>query len=217
MKYRAIIFDLDGVICHTDKYHYEAWKVVADKLEIPFNEEINNRLRGVSRMKSLDIILENYNGTLSAEEKLNCTEEKNTIYRELLKKMSASDLSEEVKNTLVSLKEKGLKLVIGSSSKNAVFILNQIGLGNFFDGVSDGNNITNSKPDPEVFNMAANIVSISPEACLVVEDAIAGVEAADRAKMDSCAICDAKKSEKATYKIENFKEILEIVNKLSSK
>ncbi len=213
MKYKAVIFDLDGVICHTDKYHYEAWKVVADKLEIQFDEEINNRLRGVSRMESLDIILENYNGTLSAEEKLNLAEEKNTIYRKLLENMSTSDLSEEVKNTLESLREKGLKLVIGSSSKNAVFILKQIGLGDFFDGISDGNNITNSKPDPEVFIKAADMVSISPEECLVVEDAIAGVEAAHRAKMNSCAISDAKKSDLATYKIDNFSELLEIVKK----
>lgn len=210
MRYKAIIFDLDGVICHTDKYHFEAWKVVADKLKIPFNEEINNRLRGVSRMESFDIILEKYEGIMTEEEKIFYATEKNDIYRELLKNMSVADLSNEVKETLNKLRELGLKLAIGSSSKNAVFILNQIGLGNFFDAISDGTNITNSKPDPEVFIKAAEMLEISPKDCLVVEDAIAGIDAALNGGMDSVAIGDATNYEKPTYKINSFKQLLEI-------
>ncbi len=211
MKYSTVIFDLDGVICHTDKYHYEAWKVVADNLGIEFNEEINNRLRGVSRMESFEIILEKYDGVLSEDEKVAYTNEKNEVYKELLKNMSVKDLTEEVSSTLKGLKEKGIKLTIGSSSKNAVFILNQIGLGDFFDAISDGTNITNSKPDPEVFIKAAEMVNELPKNCLVIEDAVAGLEAAKNGGMDSCAIGDATKSDLATYKIEKFSEILNLV------
>ena len=147
MKYKGVIFDLDGVICSTDHYHYLAWKALADRLGIYFDETINNRLRGVSRMASLEIILERYDGTLSEEEKLAAAEEKNNRYRELLKEMTPADLSPEVKNTLDALRAKGLLLGIGSSSKNTKFILSRIGLGDYFDKISDGTNITRSKPD----------------------------------------------------------------------
>lgn len=148
MKYKAVIFDLDGVICHTDMYHYQAWKQIADELGIYFDEEINNRLRGVSRMESFEIILERYEGTMSLEDKVVYTTRKNEAYKELLKNMSPADLSPEVKETLDGLRAKGLKLAIGSSSKNAGFILERLGLDGYFDAVSDGNNITRSKPDP---------------------------------------------------------------------
>lgn len=208
MKYSAIIFDLDGVICHTDKYHYEAWKVIANKLKIPFDENINNRLRGVSRMESFNIILERHDGVMSEEEKVKYAEEKNSIYKDLLKNMSPKDLSEEVKSTLIELGNRGIKLAIGSSSKNARFILNQIGLGDFFDVISDGNNIIYSKPDPEVFLKAADYLNLQAEKCLVVEDAVAGLEAAIAGGMDSCAIGDAVFSNKATYNLYSFKDLL---------
>lgn len=176
MKYQAVIFDLDGVICSTDQYHYQAWKAVADELNIPFDETVNHRLRGVSRMESFEIILEKYDAEMSREEKVSWTEKKNTIYKELLKNMRTADLSEEVKTTLDTLRAQGLLLAIGSSSKNAGFILKQIGLGDYFDAVSDGNNITKSKPDPEVFLKAAKYLGKEPKDCLVVEDAKAGVQ-----------------------------------------
>ena len=206
MKYEAIIFDLDGVICHTDKYHYEAWKAIADKLNIYFDENINNRLRGVSRMESFDIILENFDGVMSEEEKIKYAEEKNDIYKNLLKNMSTKDLSEEVKDTLVELRDRGLKLAIGSSSKNAKFILNQLGLGDFFDAISDGNNITKSKPDPEVFLKAAEYLNLPAEKCVVVENAVAGLDAAIAGNMDSCAMGEAVISGKATYNLSSFKD-----------
>jgi beta-phosphoglucomutase len=211
MKYSAIIFDLDGVICHTDQYHYQAWKAIANKLGIHFDENINNRLRGVSRMESFNIILENYDGVMSEEEKVTFTTEKNNLYKNLLRNMSERDLSEEIKNTLVDLRNRGLQLAIGSSSKNARFILNQIGLGNFFDAISDGNDITNSKPDPEVFLKAAEYLNIPAEKCLVVEDAVAGLEAAIAGGMDSCAIGDAVSSCKAEYNLQSFNDLLKIV------
>ena len=148
---KAVIFDLDGVICFTDRYHYLAWKALADRLGIYFDEKINNRLRGVSRMASLEIILERADREYSEEEKIAFATEKNDLYRDLLKNMSPSDLTDEVKDTLNELRRRGYLLTIGSSSKNTKFILERIGLGDFFDAIADGTDITNSKPDPEVF------------------------------------------------------------------
>lgn len=209
--YNAIIFDLDGIICFTDKYHYQAWKALADRLGIYFDEEINNRLRGVSRMESLEIILERSDKEYTEEEKLAFAEEKNDMYRDLLKNMSPADLSDEVRNTLTELRKKGLKLAIGSSSKNTKTILNRIGLGDFFDAISDGTNITKSKPDPEVFAKAAVFINEQPHNCLVVEDAVAGIEAAYRGGFDSAGMSEAHKHEHVTYKLKSFDELLEIV------
>lgn len=208
MKYEAIIFDLDGVICHTDNFHFKAWKALADKLGIYFDETINNRLRGVSRMESMEIILEKYEGTMCQEEKVHYTTLKNELYKELLKEMSLEDLSEEVKKTLIDLRKMGLKLAIGSSSKNARFILERIGLLDFFDAISDGNNITRSKPDPEVFLMAADYIGVLPKKCLVVEDAVAGLEAALAAGMDCAAIGEANNCDLGTYKLNTFMDLL---------
>ncbi len=212
MKYKGVIFDLDGVICSTDHYHYLAWKALADRLGIYFDETINNRLRGVSRMASLEIILERYNGTLSEEEKLAAAEEKNNRYRELLKEMTPADLSPEVKNTLDAMRAKGLLLGIGSSSKNTKFILSRIGLGDYFDKISDGTNITRSKPDPEVFLKAAEYLGLEPKDCLVVEDAKAGIEAALAAGMDAAAIGDATSCGLATYNLSTFSDLLNCVD-----
>ena len=132
MNIRGIIFDLDGVICHTDKYHYQAWKKIADEEKIEFNEVINERLRGVSRAESLEIILEKASKEYSQEEKQHLMDKKNNIYRSLLKGMSPSDVSTEIRVTLNKLKEKGYKLAIGSSSKNTMLILSQLGLKDFF-------------------------------------------------------------------------------------
>lgn len=210
MKYEAVIFDLDGVICFTDKYHYQAWKAVADELGIYFDEEINNRLRGVSRMESFEIILEHYDGVMSEEDKVAYTTKKNDIYKELLKNMSPADLSEEVKTTLDALRAKGFKLAIGSSSKNTPFILGQLGLGDYFDAISDGNNITKSKPDPEVFVKASQFVNVPADKCLVVEDAKAGLEAAIGGGMDCAAIGDAVKSGLGTYNLTTFADLLKV-------
>ena len=212
MSYQGVIFDLDGVICHTDSFHYQAWKALADRMGIYFDEEINNRLRGVSRMESLEIMLERYNGPLlSDEEKIKLADEKNEIYTSLLVKMDKSYLSESVMDTLQKLRDGGVKLAIGSSSKNARLILKQIGLSNFFDAISDGNNIQRSKPDPQVFNLAAEYISLPATNCLVVEDARAGIEAAIAGSFDSAGIGDAANDKRATYSIQEFSELLSIV------
>ncbi len=211
MKYQAVIFDLDGVICHTDQYHYMAWKQVADRMGVTFDETINNRLRGVSRMESLEIILESFEGApLCRQEKEQLAKEKNQIYQELLKQMSCKDLSPKVKETLEQLKHNKLLLAIGSSSRNAGFILHRIGLEGFFDAVSDGNNITKSKPDPQVFLMAASYLHVRPEDCLVVEDARAGIDAARAAGMDSAAIGDAFSYPPADYHLTCFEELIQV-------
>lgn len=213
-RYDAVIFDLDGVICHTDAYHYEAWKALADRLGVPFDQQINNLLRGVSREESLEIIL-GHGGltTLTEEEKRRACSEKNEIYKGLLDEMSPADLSAEVKDTLDGLRAMGIKLAIGSSSKNAKKILERIGLGGYFDAVSDGTNITRSKPDPEVFLLAAQYAAADPEHCLVVEDARAGIEAACRAGMDSAGIGDAALCGEACYGMETFSQLLIICGK----
>ena len=185
--YKGIIFDLDGVICYTDQYHYKAWKMLADKLGIPFDEQINNRLRGVSRMESLEIILEKSEKAYTEEEKVEMAEEKNANYRELL-----------------------AQLAIGSSSKNTAFILERIGLAGYFDAVADGNDITRSKPDPEVFLIAARRLNLKPQECLVVEDAKAGVDAAVAGGFDCAAVGDAAGYGAATYSLKSVCDLKEL-------
>lgn len=206
----AIIFDLDGVICFTDKYHYQAWKELADREGIYFDEKINDRLRGVSRMQSLDIILERASREYTEEEKESMAAMKNESYVKLLENMSTKDLSDEVKNTLDELRHRGYKLAIGSSSKNTKKILKQIGLVDYFDAISDGTNITKSKPDPEVFLKAADMVEEKPQNCMVVEDAAAGIDAACAGGFLSAGIGDAAAHEGVTYPIRTFGELLSI-------
>lgn len=207
---KAIIFDLDGVIVSTDQYHYRGWKQVADAAGIYFDETINNRLRGVSRMESLEIILERYDGEMPQEQKLEMVERKNNYYRQLLADMTPDSLPTGVKETLNMLRARGYRLAIGSSSKNARYILERIGLGTYFDAISDGTNITRSKPDPEVFLKAAEMLGVSPGDSLVVEDAQAGIEAAVAGGFPSAAIGDAVRCGKGDYTLAQFSDLLEI-------
>lgn len=208
---RAIIFDLDGVIVFTDQFHYQAWKKMADDMGIYFDKTINNRLRGVSRAESLEIILERYEGEpLPQAKKAELMESKNNTYRELLSTMTPADVKDEVRKTLAELRNRGYKLAIGSSSKNAKFILQQVGLTDAFDAISDGTNISKSKPDPEVFLKAAQFLGAEPEECWVVEDAYAGIDAAKNAGMKAIGIGDASSYEKADERIASFSEILNI-------
>ena len=212
MSIKAVIFDLDGVIVFTDKFHYQAWKKMADTMGIYFDEEINNRLRGVSRMDSLEIILERYHGkTLSQEEKETLAAQKNETYRELLKTMTPADVSKEVRDTLAELRKRGYGIALGSSSKNAKFILERVQLLDAFDKISDGNNITKSKPDPEVFLKAAEFLGENPADCLVVEDAEAGIDAGIAGGMKTAAIGDAVNCKKAGYTLSTFSDLLEIL------
>ena len=209
---KAFIFDLDGVLVFTDKYHYQAWKEMADRMGIYFDEVINNRLRGVSRRESLEIILEKYTGPeLSEEEKEKLMKEKNERYRQLLKQMTYEDASEEVRKTLMELKNRGYRLAVGSSSKNTKFILEKTGLTGMFDAISDGTNISCSKPDPEVFTKAAEFLHEKNEECYVVEDAAAGIQAAKAAGMQAVGIGEAAGNPKTDYSICRFSELLDLV------
>lgn len=206
MSIRGVIFDLDGVIVSTDDYHYRAWKQISDEEKIYFDKEINERLRGVSRMESLEIILEKSNKEYSEEEKKSFAERKNSLYRKLLEELSPNDILPGVKEILEILKNNNIKVAIGSSSKNTDFILNKIGLSNYFDAIADGNQIKKSKPDPEVFLLAAKKLDINPKECLVVEDADAGVEAALLGNMNVLAVGYASNNKRANLRIKNLKE-----------
>lgn len=214
MALKAVIFDLDGVICFTDEYHYLAWKAVADSIDVPFDRTINNRLRGVSRMASLDIILEKSETTFSDAEKALLAQQKNELYKQYLLRISPKDLSKEVRDTLDTLRGLGLRLAIGSSSKNTPLILQQLGLSGFYDAVSDGNDITRSRPDPEVFSKAAGMLGLPPEVCLVVEDAVSGAEAGHRAGMQVACVGDAALAKAGDYNMNSITELAGIAQKL---
>lgn len=207
--YKGIIFDLDGVLCHTDHFHYQAWKKLADRLGIPFDETVNNRLRGVSRMESLEIILEKSTRDYSQQEKLDFAEEKNEEYKKLLQQMKPSDIPEEVRDTLTLLK-KNFLLAVGSSSKNTKLILEKTDLGKYFDAVADGNDIKNSKPDPEVFLVAAKRIHLAPADCLVVEDAKAGIDAAVAGGFGCAGIGDAAGYDKTDWPLHSFGDLKEL-------
>ena len=211
MRYQGVIFDLDGVICFTDKFHYEAWKAMADEIGVYFDETINNRLRGVSRMASLDIILERADRTYTQEEKEALAERKNNNYKKLLEKMNPADLSKEVKTTLDTLRSMGCLLAIGSSSKNAKFILKQLGLEGYFDAISDGTNITRSKPDPQVYQMAAQFLNLRPEECLVVEDAVAGIDAAKDGGFAAAGLGEAAEYGRTDHPLNTFGDLCGIL------
>lgn len=208
---RAIIFDLDGVICSTDRYHYLAWKALADRLDIPFDEQKNKLLRGVSRMDSLEIILGNRSSHFSEKEKWELAEKKNRIYREYLQTMRPSDLSEDTRYALQTLRKRGYLLAIGSSSKNTRQILTQLGLEHFFDAVADGTQITRSKPDPEVFFLAASLLDISPEQAIVIEDAESGVQTAETGHFRVIGIRSRENDPNSDITIKKLSDLTEIL------
>ena len=212
MGLRGIIFDLDGVIVSTDEQHYLGWKALADRLGIPFTREVNSRFRGVSRMACMNILEELGGKHYTDSEKIAYADWKNEYYRELLDQMSPADLSQEVRSTLDALRARGLKLAVGSSSKNAKFILQRIGLSDYFDAVSDGTNISRSKPDPEVFLKAAEYLGLTPSDCLVVEDAVSGVEAAHAGGMKAATVGDAAGRGCGDFILSRFADLLAYIS-----
>ena len=212
MGFRGIIFDLDGVIVSTDEQHYLGWQALADRLGIPFSREVNSRFRGVSRMACMNILEELGGKHYTDSEKIAYADWKNEYYRELLAQMSPADLSQEVRSTLDALRARGLKLAVGSSSKNAKFILQRIGLSDYFDAVSDGTNISRSKPDPEVFLKAAEYLRLTPSDCLVVEDAVSGVEAAHAGGMKAATVGDAAGRGCGGFILSRFADLLAYIS-----
>ena len=211
MKYKAVIFDLDGVVVTTDDFHYEAWKRLADEEGIYFDRQINNRLRGISRMESLEIILERAEKTYSEEEKQQLADRKNGYYISMIDSMNENAVIPGAVEFIEYIKAQGIKTAIGSSSKNAQKILFQTKLVKLFDAVADGNDIKKSKPAPDVFLTAMQKLGLSPADCLVAEDALAGVEAGVSAGMDVLAVGDARKSDKAKYSFPSLKEAYELL------
>ncbi|MEC0202366.1 beta-phosphoglucomutase [Paenibacillus lautus] len=184
----ACLFDLDGVLVDTAKYHYIAWKRLAGELGFEFTEQDNERLKGVSRMASLDILLEVGGVTLDESAKLALAEKKNAWYVEYISNMDESEILPGALEFIRALKDRGIKVALGSASKNAMLILNNTGLTPYFDAIIDGTKTAQAKPDPEVFTMGAHELGARPDACVVFEDAEAGIEAATRAGMRSVGI-----------------------------
>ena len=201
---KAFIFDLDGVIVDTAKYHFLAWKKIADQLNINFTHEHNELLKGVSRVRSLDIILDLGKVEASQEDKNKWLFQKNKEYLSYLVDMDESEILPGVFTVLKYLKEKNQPIALGSASKNARPILEKTGILSYFDAIVDGNDVTNAKPDPEVFLIAAKALNIKPEMAIVFEDSIAGVQAANIAKMISVGIGDETTLHEAKYVFEDF-------------
>ncbi len=185
---KACLFDLDGVIVDTAQFHYAAWREMANELGFDLTEEENERLKGVSRLKSLDIVLSIGNKTLDQETKNRIAAEKNERYLELCQKMTPDDVLPGVRVFLDSLQRAGIKIGLGSASKNARLILEHIGMTDYFATIIDGNRITKGKPDPETFLLGAEDLHVKPAHCIVFEDAVAGIQAAKAGGMAAVGV-----------------------------
>lgn len=209
---KAAIFDLDGVIVDTAKYHFLAWKRLAGELGFELTEKDNERQKGVSRMESLEVLLE-AGGlvNLSREEKEELAEKKNEWYKEYLLAMTSEEMLPGVKDFIKYLKLHGIKLALASASKNASVILDKLNIAELFDAIVDGNSVSKAKPDPEVFLKAAERLGVDPAECLVFEDAEAGVEGAKRAGMRVVGIGRKEILHKAEIVVEGFSKIEPVV------
>ena len=204
---KGFIFDLDGVIVDTAKYHYLAWKKLANELGFEFTKEQNELFKGVSRKRCLEILLEI--GKLEATQKQFDTWmiEKNADYLAYIDNMDESEILPEVPKILEFLKGNDIPIALGSASKNARPILEKVGLLSYFDIIVDGNNVLNAKPDPEVFLLAAKQLGVNASDCVVFEDAVAGIQAANSANMISIGIGDYKILNEAKFNFQNFTQI----------
>ena len=209
MNKKGFIFDLDGVIVDTAKYHYFAWKELANSLGIDFTEKENEQLKGVSRVRSLEKILSWGNKTLPQDEFTRLMATKNDEYLSYINKMNESELLPEVKDRLTFIKNKKQGIALGSASKNARYIIEKVDVKDMFDAVVDGTDVSKAKPDPEVFLIAAKLLNIEPENSIVFEDSVAGVQAANTAKMISIGIGSEEVLGEADYVFKDFTEISE--------
>jgi beta-phosphoglucomutase len=216
MHKKGFIFDLDGVIVDTAKYHYLAWKHLADELGIPFTEEQNEQFKGVSRKRCLEILLEMGGLSVSQQRFDAWLEEKNKDYLAYIEKMDASEILPDVPKVLNFLKEHQIPMALGSASKNARPILKKVGLISYFNTIVDGTHVTKAKPDPEVFLIAAAQLGVTPNECIVFEDALAGIEAANKAGMTSIGIGDREVLSDAQYVFKDFTAIkIDFIKKLA--
>jgi len=215
MSKKAFIFDLDGVIVDTAKYHYKAWKKLTNDLGFDFTETQNERLKGVSRVRSLEILLEIGNVTLPDDEKVKIMQDKNEHYLQFITQMGQDEILEGMHEVLLYLKKNNIPFSLGSASKNARLILTQLNLINLFDAIVDGNDVSKAKPDPEVFLIAAKKLGAKPKDCIVIEDAIAGIKAANKAGMTSIGIGDKETLKEADYNLVSTNELsLDLIKKI---
>lgn len=215
MSQKAIIFDLDGVIVDTAKYHYLAWKALASKLNFDFTLEQNELLKGVSRVRSLEILLDIGKIHLEEDQKQLLLVEKNEEYLQYIAQMDQKEILPGIDDLLHYLKLNKIPFALGSASKNARLILEKLNLLHLFEAIVDGNDVSTAKPDPEVFLIAANKLGKDPENCVVIEDAKAGIEAANRAQMTSVGIGEKRTLNEADFVLNSTRELtLEFVQKL---
>lgn len=198
-RLKAVIFDLDGVITDSARYHYLAWKELADELAIPFDEAYNEKLKGVSRMESLELILRNGDATerYTTEEKEAMAEKKNDNYKELIRQITPADILPGILDFLKELKAHGIKIALASVSKNAPFIIGQLELNEYFDYIADAAKVPNAKPFPDIFLAGQQEFGVRPEECVGVEDARTGVEAIHRAGMKAVGVGTPSEMEEA--------------------
>ena len=204
---KASLFDLDGVLVSTDRFHYQAWKIIADEEHIDFDSEINHRLRGVSRMESLEIILERAEREYTHPEKEAFCKRKNGFFKELITTLTPNDWLAGSIALLGDLQSESVKLALCSSSKNARRILDKLEGSDFFDVIVDGNEITRTKPDPQIFLLASERLTVEPADCIVFEDAESGIEAAKRTKMRCVGVGNSDRLKDADITVENLGEI----------
>lgn len=210
--YKGIIFDLDGVITETAEYHYQSWQRMADEEGLEFNREINEKLRGVSRKRSLEIILGDKK--LSENEMKRLMDIKNSYYQEYLKDMDEADLLPGAKELIDNSIDKGFKLAIASSSKNAKTVISALGIGDLFETISDGFSVKNPKPAPDLFILTARKMGLTSDQCIVFEDASAGIDAAQAANMLSVGIGPENRVGHADFRFDKVKDVeLEIILK----
>lgn len=207
MQKVGFIFDLDGVIVDTAKYHYLAWKKLANELGFEFTEEQNELFKGVSRKRCLEILLEIGNVSATQNQFDTWMVDKNIDYLAYIEKMDASEILPDVPQVLEYLKKKDIPIALGSASKNAKPILEKVGLLPYFDSIVDGNSVTKAKPDPEVFLIAAKNLGVEPNNCVVFEDAVAGIQAANAADMLSIGIGDSAILFEAKHNFKDFTEM----------
>jgi beta-phosphoglucomutase len=204
---KACLFDLDGVIVDTAVYHFQAWRRLANELGFDFTEHQNEQLKGVSRMESLDLILQWGGVTLTDAEKLDWANKKNQWYLDLVMQMTPNEVLPGVTAFLILLRENGIKIALGSASKNSKLILERIQMLSYFDAIIDGNNINKSKPDPQVFLLGAEATGCQPAECVVFEDAVAGIQAAKAGGMRAIGVGSAEVLTQADFVISTFEEM----------
>lgn len=208
-KLQAVVFDLDGVLTDSAKYHYQAWKMLADKLGIPFDEEYNEKLKGVSRMESLELILQNGNACdkYTQAEKEAMATEKNEFYKELIHQITANDVLPGIHDFLEQLKAEGIKTAVASVSRNAAFILERLELDQYFDYVCDAAQVPRAKPFPDIFLSAAENLGVEPSHCIGVEDAMAGIQAINDAGMMSVGVGTESQMQQANLILSSTAEL----------